>query len=138
MGFEKFGIVCQTQESKAEEFVTYLEQGKVTATRCKKCGTRYFPPQVDCPKCLISEMEWFEVKGNGKLLTYSQVNYGPQGFEDKVPYTLAIGEFEGGMRIFSMLSREIKEHEIKIGMSIKIVPIKLPGDRVSFEFQKAQ
>ncbi len=138
MGFERFGIVSQKQESKAEDFVTYLEQGKVTATRCKKCGTRYFPPQVDCPKCLISDMEWFEVIGNGKLLTYAQINYGPQGFEDKVPYVLAIGEFEGGMKMFAILSRDIKENEIRIGMPLKVVPVKLPENRVSFEFQLAQ
>lgn len=135
MGFDKFGIVSHTHESKAENFVTNLEQGKVTATRCKQCRTKYFPPQVDCPKCSISDMEWFEVTGNGKLLTYSQINYGPQGFEDKVPYILAVGEFEGGMKIFSILSRDIKEHEIKIGMLLKVVPVKLPDDRVSFEFQ---
>ena len=137
MGFEKFGIISHTQESKAENFVKQLEQGKVTATRCKKCGTGYFPPQVDCPKCLGSDMEWFEVRGNGKLITYCQVNYGPQGFEDKVPYILAIGQFEGGMKVFAILNREIKKDEIKLGMSLKVVPIKLPGDRISFEFQIA-
>jgi len=135
MGFERFGIVSYTQESKAEDFITFLEQGKVVATRCRRCGTRYFPPQVDCPKCLVSDMEWFEVRGNGKLLTYCQVNYGPQGFEDKVPYVLGIGEFEEGIKIFALLNRDIKEHEIKLGMMLKVTPIKLPGDRLSFEFQ---
>ena len=135
MGFEKFGIVSYTQESKAEDFVTYLEQGKVTATRCKRCGTGYFPPQVDCPKCLASDVEWFEIKGNGKLLTYCQVNYGPQGFEDKVPYILGIGEFEEGIKIFATFSPSIREDEIRIDMLLRVVPVKLPGERISFEFR---
>jgi uncharacterized OB-fold protein len=135
MSFEKFGIVNHTKESKAIDFVAYLEQGKVMTTRCKTCETIYFPPQVDCPKCLLSNMEWFEVKGNGKLLTYSTIKYGPLGFEDKAPYTLAVGEFEEGIKIFAILSQDIEEDEIEVGMSIKVVAAKLPDDRFFFEFE---
>ncbi|MBW1614139.1 MAG: Zn-ribbon domain-containing OB-fold protein [Deltaproteobacteria bacterium] len=137
MSFEKFGIVNHTKESKAADFVTYLEQSKVMATSCKKCHTIYFPPQVDCPKCLISDMEWTEVKGNGRLITYSIVNYGPSGFEDKAPYILAVGEFEGGMKVFATLNRDIKEADINIGMALKIVPVRLDDDQVSFELEAA-
>ena len=52
--FGKFGIVTHTKESKAVDLVAFLEQGKVMATKCKKCEVSYFPPQVDCPKCLDS------------------------------------------------------------------------------------
>lgn len=137
MGFEKFGIVSHTKESKAVDFVTYLKQGKIMAARCKKCGASYFPPQVDCPKCLVSDMEWIEVKGNGRLITYSIVNYGPMGFEDKAPYTLVVGEFEDGMKVFATLSRDIKETDINIGMALKIAPVTLADDKISFEFQTA-
>lgn len=138
MSFEKFGIVNHTKESKAADFVTYLEQGKVMATRCKKCETMYFPPQVDCPKCLSDDMESFQVKGRGKLLTYGVVNYGPLGFEDKAPYTLAVGEFEGGIKVFATLSRDIGEDEIEVGMGLKVVPARLPDDRISYELQRAE
>ncbi len=136
MGFEKFGVVSYTVETKVNDFVTYLEQGKVMATRCRKCGTSYFPPRMDCSKCLLSDMEWFEIKGNGRLLTYSVVNYGPVGFEDKTPYTMAVVEFEDGIKAFGFLSWDIKESDIKVGMGVKVVPMKLPDDRVSYEFQK--
>ena len=135
MSFEKFGIVNYTKESKAIDFVAYLEQGKVMATRCKTCETIYFPPQVDCPKCLLSNMEWFEVKGNGKLLTYSTVEYGPLGFEDKAPYTLAVGEFEDGIKIFAIISQDIEKDEIEVCMLIKVAAAKLPDDRFFFEFE---
>ena len=115
MGFEKFGTVSFTAETKAADFVTYLEQGKVMTTRCKKCGTSYFPPKMDCPKCSSSDVEWFEIKGDGKLLTYTIVNYGPTGFENDAPYTLAIVDFTDGLRVFGRLSRDIKESDIKVG-----------------------
>ena len=135
MDFGNFGKVSFTLEAKVADFVTYLDQGKVMATRCKKCQASYFPPRMDCPTCLISDMEWFEIKGKGKLVTYTVVNYGPTGFEDDTPYILAISDF-GGIRILGRLSRDIKEGDIKLGMELKVVSIKLPDDRVSYEFQE--
>ena len=137
MGFENFGTVSYTAESKTAEFIDYLQQGKVMTTRCKKCGTAYFPPKMDCPSCMDSEVEWFEIKNSGRLVTYTVVHYGPSGFEDEAPYTLGIGEFEGGLRVFGRLSKSIEESDIKTGMGIKVVPAKLPGDRISYEFIKA-
>jgi uncharacterized protein len=136
VGFENFGVVSFTAQSKASDFVDYLEKGKVMATRCRKCGTYQFPPRVDCPKCLGSEVEWFEIKGTGRLGTYTVVNYGPTGFENDAPYTLAIADFDG-VRVFGRLSKSIKESDVKPGMELKVVSAKLPGDRMGYEFQKA-
>ncbi len=137
MGFENFGRVSFTTEAKTADFVNYLEQGKVMTTRCKKCRTSYFPPRMDCPKCLSSDVEWFEIKNNGKLITYTVVQYGPSGFEDDAPYTLAIGEFGDGLRIFGRLNKDIKEGDIKPGMELRVVPVKLPDNRIAYEFQQA-
>ena len=135
MSFENFGVVSFTTETKASDFVGYLEKGKVMATRCRRCGTKYFPPRMDCPKCVGSDVEWFEIKGNGRLVTYTVVNYGPTGFEDDAPYTLAIADFDG-VRVFGRLSKGLKEIDIKPGMGLKILPVKLPGGRIGYEFQK--
>ena len=137
MGFEKFGAVSFTAETKAVDFVTYLEEGKVMATRCKRCGQAYFPPRMDCADCLDSEVEWFEVAGEGKLVTYTIVNYGPTGFEGDTPYILAVAAFPGGVRIFGRLDREIPESDIKAGMSVKPVSVKLPDDKVSYFLGRA-
>jgi uncharacterized OB-fold protein len=137
MGFETFGKVNFAPETKAAAFVDYLAQGKVMATRCKECGCLYFPPKMDCPSCLNSEVEWVEVKNPGKLVAYSVVNYGPAGFEEDAPYVIAVSDFGNGMRIFSRLNKDIKVEDIKPGMALKVAAIKLPGDKLSFEFQKA-
>ncbi len=136
MGFENFGTVSFTTEAKAANFISHLEAGKVMATRCRKCGASYFPPKVDCPRCLSSEVDWFEVKGKGKLVTYTIVNYGPTGFENDAPYTLALGEFDGGIQILARLSRDITEKDIKVGMSLVVSPVKLPDNRIAYEFKK--
>jgi len=135
VSFDNFGTVSFTAEAKASDFVDYLEKGKVMATRCRRCGTNYFPPRLDCPKCLLSDIEWFEIKGGGRLATYTIVNYGPAGFEDDTPYILAIADFDG-VRVFGRLSKDIKESDIKLGMGVKVIPVKLPGDRIAYEFQR--
>ncbi|MFC2014406.1 Zn-ribbon domain-containing OB-fold protein [Chloroflexota bacterium] len=137
MGFENFGTVSYTSETRSAEFVDYLEQGKLMTTRCKNCGAYYFPPKMDCPSCINSEVEWVEIKNDGKLVTYTIVHYGPSGFEDEAPYTLAIADFGDGLRIFGRLSKDIEESDIKSGMELKMVPAKLPENRISYEFKKA-
>ena len=136
MGFENFGAVSFTAESKTAEFLDFLEQGKVMTTRCKSCGNYYFPPKMDCPSCEESDIEWVEIPEGGKLLTYTVVHYGPSGFEDDAPYTLGIAEFGGAVRIFGRLSKGIPEDDVKPGIALKVVPVKLPEDRISYEFIK--
>lgn len=136
MGFEKFGIVSYTKEAKAEAFVDWLEKGKVVATRCKKCGDKLFPPQIDCPTCLGNDMEWVEISGTGRLMTYTVVNYGPIGFEEKAPYILALGAFDDGVQILAVFSSDIAQDDIWIGMPLKVVPVTLPDNKIAYEFQR--
>jgi len=136
MGFENFGTVSFTAEAKVADFITHLEAGRVMATRCRKCGGSYFPPKADCPRCLSSDVEWFEIKGKGKLLSYTVVNYGPTGFENDSPYILALAEFNG-IQILARLSRDIKQSDIKVGMSLLVSPAKLADNRIAYEFRRA-
>jgi len=137
VGFEKFGKVGFVSETKAADFVNYLEQGKLMVTRCKKCGTVFSPPKMDCSECLSSEVEWVEVKGKGKLISYTILQFAPTGFEDDLPYTLGLVEFNGGLRIFGRLSKDIPPGDLRVGLEVKPVPVKISPDRISYEFQKA-
>lgn len=136
MGLENFGTVSFTAEARAADFVNYLEQGKVMATRCRQCGGMYFPPKTDCPRCLTSDVEWFEITGTGRLMTYTIVSYGPTGFENDAPYRLAIADFDG-LRVFGRLNRDMNEADIRVGMEVKVVPVRRADNRIAYEFQKA-
>lgn len=96
MGFEKFGIVTFAPFTKVSAFVDKLKEGKIEGTKCKKCQTQYFPPKADCPKCLVSDMDWVPVSGKGKLLTYITIHAAPTGFEGKAPYTIGVIELDSG------------------------------------------
>lgn len=135
MGFEKFGIVSFTSEARVAPFVDYLEKGKVMATRCQKCGKVYFPPRADCAGCLSSDIEWIEIKGTGRLLTFTTVNYGPTGFENDAPYTLGIAEFEEGLKVLGRVSKLVSPSDIKVGMKVKLTPQKLANGNLIYELR---
>ena len=45
----------------------YLHEEKLMSSRCKKCGALYLPPRPICIECHDTNMEWEEIKGQGKL-----------------------------------------------------------------------
>ena len=135
MGFEKFGTVSFTAQTKVDKFVDLLDEGKVAGTKCKNCGKTYFPPRADCSNCLSSDMEWFEIPGPGKLISFSTLIYAPTGFEDDLPYTIALAQF-GDVKIFGRMSKDLKGEDMEIGMDLEVVPVKLREQKVAYEFKK--
>ncbi len=135
MDFSNFGVVSFTGQAKSAAFVDHLAEGKLTGTVCKKCGRKYFPPRMDCAQCMSDEVEWFEIKGPGKLVTYSTVIFGPSGFEEVQPYTLGIVEFPEGVRVLAKISAKVDTASIKTGMKLKPVPRKLNESKLTYEFE---
>jgi uncharacterized OB-fold protein len=136
VSFNVFGKISYISETKVVDFVKYLEAGKIMATRCKRCGKLYFPPRADCPNDLSEDMVWEELSGKCKLLAYTTLNFAPTGFEDDVPYTLAVAQLEEGVKVYTRLSKDIKGDEIKIGMDLKLTPVCLPNGRITYELKK--
>jgi hypothetical protein len=132
--FKKFGTVSFTSIAKTNDFIDYLEAGKVMGTRCKDCGLVFFPPRADCYRCVASNMEWFEVTGTGKLVTYSKLEFAPVGFEDDVPYSIALLDY-GTYKVFGRIAGNVPEKSIKIGMPMKTVANTLPNGQLNYVFE---
>ena len=133
--FKKFGTVSFTSITKTNDFIDFLEDGKVKGTRCKDCGLVFFPPRADCYKCLASNVEWFEVSGKGKLLTYSELKFAPVGFQDDVPYCIALLDY-GKYKVFGRIAKDVPEDEIKIGMEMKTIVNKTSNEQLNYVFEK--
>jgi uncharacterized OB-fold protein len=77
------------------------KQHKLMLPWCKACGRAHFFPRNCCPHCFVFDLEWRQASGRGKLHTYV-INHKPaRGFEDKVPYVIAVVELEEGPRMMS-------------------------------------
>lgn len=133
--FKKFGTVSFTAITKTNDFIGYLEKGKVMGTRCKGCAAIYFPPRSDCFRCLDSNMEWFEVFGTGRLLSFSELKYGPVGFEDDLPYTIALLDY-GDYKVFGRISKDIPYEDLNVGMGLKTEFNTLPNGQLSYVFKR--
>ncbi|MCP4579584.1 MAG: Zn-ribbon domain-containing OB-fold protein [Deltaproteobacteria bacterium] len=134
--FKKFGTVSFTATTKVNDFVSHLEDGKVMGTKCKECDAAYFPPRSDCAKCLSSDMEWFEVSGKGKLVTYSKLEYAPIGFGDDLPYAIALLDY-GNYKVFGRIAQDVPDDEIEVGMEMTTRPNTLSNGQLNYVFQKA-
>jgi uncharacterized OB-fold protein len=134
--FSKFGTVSFTAISKVNDFIEYLEKGQVMATKCKGCSMVFFPPRADCCSCFSSDMDWIEVAGDGKLISFSKLKYGPTGFEDDLPYTIALADF-GELKIFGRMNKDIPDDDITIGMSVRVSPVTLANEQIAYEFVRA-
>ena len=134
--FKKFGTVSFTSISKVNDFVDYMEKGKIMYTRCKDCGLVFFPPRADCYQCLTGNMEWLEVSGNGKLISYSKLEYAPVGFGDDLPYSIALLDY-GDYKVFGRIASDIPDEKIQVGMEMKTEVNNLPNGQLNYVFQKA-
>lgn len=54
-------------EKVVETFYQNLEEGKITAKKCTKCGAVEFPPVYACNSCGCWDMEWIEISGKAKV-----------------------------------------------------------------------
>jgi uncharacterized OB-fold protein len=132
--FKRFGTVSFTSITKVNDFIDYLEDGKVMGTKCNDCGRVFFPPRADCFQCLASNVDWFEVSGTGKLITFSKLEYAPVGFGDDLPYAIAVLDY-GEFKVFGRIASDLSEDEIKVGMEMKTVANKLPNGQMNYVFQ---
>lgn len=135
--FKKFGTVSFTAVTKVNDFIGFLEEGKVMGTRCSDCGAVYFPPRANCFQCFSSQIEWFEIEGEGKLLTFSRLKYAPVGFEDDLPYSIAVVDY-GNYKVFGRISGNVPEEEIQLGMPLKTVANTLSNGQLNYVFEKAK
>jgi uncharacterized OB-fold protein len=133
--FKRFGTVSFTAVTRTNDFIGYLDQGKVMGTKCKYCGAMYFPPRSDCFRCLGSSMEWFEVSGTGCLISFSELDYGPTGFDDDLPYTIGLVNY-GDYKVFGRISKDLPYEDLEVGMELKAEVHTLPNGQLSYVFKR--
>jgi len=126
------------EETRLWPFFENLKQGKLTTTKCNKCGHIFWPPEVVCPECLSDDLEYVDMPKRGKIYAFTvQVAAIPPRFEP--PLIHAIIDFENGVRIISPLV-DTKPEDVKLGDEVELKVVNIPpdshGDRVLFFFKK--
>ncbi len=104
----------------------YLNENKIMASKCKKCGSLALPPRPLCVSCFGSELEWVELSGEGTLAAFTDTFVAPppmvkEGFGRNNPYVVGVVRLkEGAGMVARILGVDTKKPEqIKIGMPLK-------------------
>ncbi len=88
--------------------------------RCRACGRPYFYPRDFCPECFSFDVEWVKASGRGTIYSFTICHRPAPGFEEDVPYNLALVDLEEGARMMSTIV-ECPDSGLKIGMPVEVV-----------------
>jgi len=119
---------------KTRRFWEKLEEGEVYATKCRKCGRLYYPPQGDCAHCLSSDVEWVKLSKEAILETYTHALHRPAGFNQYEPYTIAIARTRDGVCVMGWLE-DVELKDVKVGMKLEMSTKKLPDGFLVITFK---
>jgi len=119
--------MTEEREVNSASFYQFLTEKKLMASRCKKCQALYLPPHPICIKCHGNEMEWVEMKGKGKLATFTAIAVGQsrtieEGYSRDNPYLVGIVELDEGPKVSGrILGIDAKKPEnIKVGTPLTV------------------
>lgn len=93
---------------------------RILGSRCKKCGTEFFPPVNVCRKCKSKDLEEREMPRVGTLLSYTLQRESLFGFEDQEPMIFGLVKLSNGVNIVSQIV-DIPYESLKEGMKLDAV-----------------
>jgi hypothetical protein len=102
-----------------ESFYKFIAERKLMAAKCKQCGKLFVPPRPMCTDCYSKDLEWTQLKGDGKLLTYTVIHVSPKQFEGMIPYAVGITKLVEGPQLPGMI-RNVEIDKIRVGMKLKV------------------
>ena len=94
-----------------------MNEIKITAYTCKKCGRVHYPFHERCIDCQETEFDEIYPEGDAKLLAFTEIYNLPWGFDVR---TLKIGVVEFANHIRAMGQIHVDDfNNLKTGMTLK-------------------
>ena len=114
-------------EFTSASFYQALHDKKLMGTRCQGCEAVYLPPRQVCPHCHSREVDWVELCGEGKLLTFTTIAVGTsqmlaQGYSRSRHYCCGIVALDEGPRVCALVVGvdAQKPDGIEIGTAVSV------------------
>ena len=104
----------------------------LVGSRCRGCGTHYFPQSLSCrnPDCDDKTVEEALLGGCGRLHSWTIQHYQPPPLfriDTFAPYAIGLVEIEGGLRVMAMLTG-CPLDQIRIDMPVELAVAPLYRD----------
>lgn len=95
------GGATPTPTPETAPFWSAAKDDRLLIPRCRSCARHYFYPRPFCPHCASADVEWHQVSGRGRLVSYV-INYRPVPPADPaVPQVVALVELDEGVRLLT-------------------------------------
>lgn len=94
---------------------------RLEASKCGVCGRVFLPTRKMCPVChrkSIGKMETIKLSGKGEVYTYSILHSAQHGFDDQVPYVMAIVKMDEGVKLTGQIV-DVDPSDVEIGMRVR-------------------
>ncbi len=91
---------------------------------CEKCGSKIFPPRDICPECEAPAKTPYTFSGLGEVYSYSTIYNAPDGYEENVPYTVALVKLDEGPVVTAQLA-DVEPEKVAVGMPVEMVTRKI-------------
>ncbi|MBC8450540.1 MAG: Zn-ribbon domain-containing OB-fold protein [Chloroflexi bacterium] len=111
----------------ARNWRTRQQRYSLVGEVCTECGHKIFPPRDVCPHCTEPAQLPYTLSGRGEVYSYATMYSAPQGFEEYLPYTVALVQLQEGPMLTSQLT-DVDADEVRIGMPVEMVTRKLRED----------
>jgi len=130
-----FYPVQSPEQTRIHPFFENLKQGRLTTTKCERCGALLWQPRVVCPKCNGDAMEWVDLPKDGTLYAFTAVMAGaPLGMEKDVPFVVAVVQLDGiPLKVVARVDGA-KYEDLRMGDPVALRVIELPDGRAWFRF----
>ncbi|MEM1610449.1 MAG: Zn-ribbon domain-containing OB-fold protein [Sulfolobales archaeon] len=97
-----------------------IKRGSILAALCDKCGLKYMPPKIYCPRCFSEVTQLIEISGKPYLASYSIIYRDFDGKPLEEPVIIGFIRFEG---VEGGLIHYIKAQPDRISIGMKLEPI---------------
>lgn len=114
-------MMTMVQGSLPLHWRKYPERYRLEGNMNVETGQEFFPARVVDPGAgRKGKLEPKEMPREGKILSWTEVFVGPQGFESETPYFLAIVELTNGVRLLTQIV-DSEAEKIRTGAKVKKV-----------------
>lgn len=91
---------------------------------CEGCGTKLFPPRQVCPECESRKLKPYRFSGEGGVYSFATLYQAPVGYEEYLPYTVALIKLDEGPLVTAQLT-DVDQEGVQIGMRVEMVVRKI-------------
>ncbi|MEE8442739.1 MAG: Zn-ribbon domain-containing OB-fold protein [Dehalococcoidia bacterium] len=105
---------------ETKPFWDAARRGEFLIQRCDACHQYQWYPRGFCSNCWSRDIAYVRASGKGTVWTYT-VTYQNRtpGFNEEVPYVLALVELEEGVKVFTNII-ECNPRDVHIGMPVEV------------------